>query len=182
MLQLNQYGGNAERVDQAFKEPARSQRIQRPLPNTVLSQTDTDLKLFDALSSFKIYTNQVSMHLADGWRHRIFALLDDLYEPDSWDTDDKVTEMPAFKTFMKVILELQPTRLPGIGISSAGSLVAAWYLGEDRLTIICDADDKVQFILSASVDGDLESANVKTKASRISESLGPFRPERWLAV
>ncbi|RUU93363.1 hypothetical protein EOB59_03415 [Mesorhizobium sp. M7A.F.Ca.MR.176.00.0.0] len=140
------------------------------------------MKLFNTLSAFKIYTNQISMHLADGWRQRIFALLDELYEADSWDTEDKVTELPAFKTFIKVILELKPTRLPGIGISSGGSLVAAWYFGDDRLTIVCDAEDKVSFILSATVDGEIESASVKTKASRILESLGPFHPERWLAA
>jgi hypothetical protein len=136
-------------------------------------------ELFDSLASFKIKTSTVAMHLDDQWRLRFFTQLDNLLDEPSWDPEDKPPSLESFTTLLRMLLLLAPERRPGLGASSDGNLVAAWTVGNDRLTIQTLRNDRVKWSLSCDLDGARESAAGNSTLSNLREILSPYRPDRW---
>lgn len=136
-------------------------------------------QLYDALASAKTLAAQVSMHIDQDWRSRLFAQLDDLLDVDDWHKDDKPVEVSSFETFLRMIIYQGVKRRPGLGVSHRGNLIAAWTTGTDRLTVEFLPGDMVKWVLSCEIEGELERAAGETPVRRLPQVLGAFQPNRW---
>jgi hypothetical protein len=154
------------------------QRSALPIKSVLTKKTLSE-ELFDALASFKIKTSTVAMYLDDQWRLRFFRQLDSLLDQESWDREDKPPSLESFSTMLRMLLLLAPERRPGLGATSDGNLVAAWTVGDDRLTVQALRNDRVKWVLSCNLDGARESAAGSSTLSNFREILSPYRPDRW---
>lgn len=136
-------------------------------------------RLYDALADAKTTTAQIAMHFDGDWRDRLFHQLDTLLEADAWHSDDQPFGAESYLTFLRILLLIRPLRRPGLGVSNAGNLIAAWTRGDDRLTIECLPQDKARWVVACTIDGDRELAAGDTAVARLPETLAPYRPERW---
>ena len=192
--------GPSKEVDQspfALLEPAfspktremarRAQALQSPLSpgslrsKAVLMSIDKPLaeRLFDALADVKILTSQVAMHLDRDWRARLFQQLDSLHDPAEWEEGDEPIQHSSFATFLKAMLSINPARRPGLGLSHAGHLVAAWTTGQDRLTIEFLSGDRIRWVLSRRYDDETERFAGDMAVARLADGLAPYHPQHW---
>ena len=157
--------------------------LQSPLSPASLSLSPSGMaieeRLFDATSSVKMLTAQVAMHMNKEWRDKLFSQIDSLHDLDEWDADDKPVKKSSFATFLKTILQIRPQRHPGLGLTYEGYLIAAWTTGQDRLTTEFLPNDRVRWVLTRNLDGEVERATGETKVSRLYECLNPYQPDHW---
>ncbi len=163
------------RINTVGQQPPKSTLPIKSLPTKKTLSED----LFDTLASFKIKTSTVAMHLDDQWRLRFFRQLDSLLDEESWDREDKPPSLESFTTMLRMLLLLAPERRPGLGATSDGNLVAAWTVGNDRLTIQALRNDRVKWALSCDLDGARETAAGNSTLSNLRGILSPYRPDRW---
>jgi hypothetical protein len=180
-------------IEQAFSSETReiSHRVHalqnRPSPASLPeARFETDSRslqelLFDAVAGAKILTSQVAMHLDKDWRQRLFSQLETLHDLAEWEEGDQAIQQSSFSTFLKAILSILPARRPGLGQSSAGHLIAAWTMGEDRLTIEFMPSDRVRWVLSRYFDGEPERFAGETSVSRLINGLAGHHPEHWFS-
>jgi hypothetical protein len=135
--------------------------------------------LFDALATVKIMTSQVAMHMDAQWRGKLFHQLDSLHDPAEWEEGDQPIQQSSFATFLKAMLSIKPERRPGLGLSHAGHLIAAWTTGHDRLTIEFLPNDHIRWVLSRHYDDDTERFAGDTRVDRLSKGLASYHPEHW---
>lgn len=139
-------------------------------------------RLFDATASVKILTSQIAMHLEREWRDKLFRQLDSLHDPNEWEPDDEPVQQASFATFLKAIVQIRPKRRPGLGLSHAGHLIAAWTKQADRLTIEFLPDDRVRWVIGRIRDDEPEHIAGQTRVSRLAEALAPYDPEIWFSL
>lgn len=138
---------------------------------------------FDATAVVKTLTSQVAMHLDREWRAKLFRQIDSLHDPAEWEAGDSPVGQASFATFLKAICDLKPKRLPGLGLTSTGHLIAAWTTARnDKLTIEFLPNDQVRFVLSIVHSGDTERIACKTHVARLRERISQFTPNRWFDV
>lgn len=138
-------------------------------------------RLYTALADAKVLTSKVAMHLSADWRARLFAQLDDLMNIQDWHDDDQPVLRTSFATFLRMIINQNPERRPGLGVSHQGNLIAAWSDSADRLTIEFLPNDLARWVLSCEIDGERERAAGETPIARLPEVLRPYKPERWFS-
>lgn len=136
-------------------------------------------KLYDATSEVKILTSQVSMYLTREWRDRVFKQLDSLHDINEWDSDTSPIQKGSYKTFLRLVIALKPNKHPGLGLSDKGFLLAAWMVGQDRLTTEFLPNDNIRWTLSTLVDDEMDRAAGVTKVSRLLGNLLPYQPNKW---
>jgi len=150
-----------------------------PASFNVSSFETLDERLFDATVSVKIALSQVSMHMDRSWRDTLFHQIDSLHDVDEWEEDDKPIDKRSFASFIRWIILINPQRLPGMGLSYIGNVIAAWTHGSDRLTAEFLPDDRVKWVLSRCIDEETERASGITSVSRLHKCLAPYNPETW---
>jgi|SRR5712692_2285486 len=138
-------------------------------------------RLFDATANVKILTSQIAMHLEREWRDKLFRQLDSLHDPKEWEPDDEPIQQASFATFLKAIIQIKPKRRPGLGLSHAGYLIAAWTDKFDRLTIEFLPNDRVRWVIGRPRDDEPEHIAGQTRVSRLAETLAPYNPEIWFS-
>lgn len=148
---------------------------------TVTKQDDLAHQLFDALAQAKILASKVAMHLDTAWRHKLFRQLDSLHDIAEWEPGDEPLQRESFVTFLKAILNMNPKRRPGLGLSHAGHLVAAWMTNGDRLTIEFLAHDRVRWVLSRCKGDVPERFAGETSVELLAESLAQYNPDHWFS-
>jgi hypothetical protein len=155
-----------------------------PSPGSIPSIKQDDLahQLFDALAQVKIFASQVAMHLDTEWRNKLFRQLDSLHDIDEWEPGDEPIQRDSFATFLRAILSINPKRRPGLGLSQAGHLVAAWKTNNDHLTIEFLAHDRVRWVLSRYIEGDVpERFAGETRVDLLATRLAAYNPEHWFS-
>jgi hypothetical protein len=158
-----------------------------PSPGSALPAPQAELddlahRLFEALAAVKIHTSTVAMHLDKEWRDKLFRQLDSLHDMDEWELDDEPIQKASFDTFLKAMLSIKPKRRPGLGLSHAGHLVAAWTTNQDRLTIEFLAHDRVRWVLSRKLAGDEpERFAGETRIELLAARLAEYNPEHWFS-
>src|SRR5260370_14230958 len=138
-------------------------------------------RLFDALAVVKRLTATVAMHLDTEWRRTLFRQLDSLHDPEEWELDNEPVKQSSFATFLKAILRMRPERRPGLGLSQAGHLIAAWTTGRDRLTIEFLPYDHLRWVLSRYYNDEPVRIAGQMTVSRLAEQLAPYEPSRWFS-
>ena len=174
--------GDIEKLLKDLIPPAPSAKTVLPfVPGHAVRQKSLDELLFDTLADFKIHTAKVAMHLERGQRDKLFSQFDSLLDAEEWDKDDTPPSLESFKSFLRLLLMIKPSRKPGLGATSDGRIIAAWTSGRDRLTIECLSDDTVRWVLSRTLNGQRERAAGETKLQRVNTVLGPYDPECWFS-
>ena len=137
--------------------------------------------LFDARSSVKILISQISMHLKQEWREKLFRQIDLLHEIDEWETDDKPINPLAFKSFIRWALQGKADRCPNFGLSNDGNLLASWLTDKDRLTIEFLPHNRAKWIVSIYILGVPERSAGQSDINRLFAILGPYGSDRWFS-
>jgi hypothetical protein len=94
-----------------------------------------EVQLFDNAAQLKVSFSQIAMHLTTEWRAAIFKQLDFLLKPEDWQEDSALIEVPTFMTFLRFLIFAAPNRLPSLGVSPNGNVLAAWLKGAERITV-----------------------------------------------
>lgn len=173
-----------------FSEPARLLEKQigelriPPSPGSMpVVERSLEERLFDATAGVKILTSRVAMHLDREWRNRLFRQLDSLHEPEEWEPRNEPVQGASFATFLKAIVGLQPKKRPGLGLSQAGHLIAAWTNGSDRLTIEFLGNDRVRWVIGRrDEDGQLEQIAGHVNVAALAVALSPYNPNSWFSA
>jgi hypothetical protein len=122
------------------------------------------------------------VHLEQEFQDRLFRQLDSLHETDQWEEGDQPLNRSSFQTFLKAILTIRPERMPGLGLSQVGNLIAAWTTARDRLTIEFFPNDRISWVLARYHDNDdADRSAGQTNVSELVECLAPYRPEHWFS-
>lgn len=137
----------------------------------------TDELLFDARADVKILTSKVSMHLPSEFRRNLFNQVDLIHDPEDWDPDDAPANKGSFASFLRWYLISLPDRGPGLGLSSAGNIIAAWVSNKNKLILEFLPSDKVKWIVTRFVGGESERASGQTSIQRLFEVLQPYNPK-----
>jgi hypothetical protein len=166
----------------AFAKPSTTPSNRQIATKGAASSLEVGLeeKLFNSKAAFKITTNLVAMHLDKGWRDKLFSQVDALLNADDWQFDDEPIQPSSSLTFIRMLIFLRARR-PGLGATSDGNIVASWTTGRDRLTIVCQPNDSVRWVLLISNDKQPETAAGQTVISRIPAVLQPYNPHRWFS-
>jgi hypothetical protein len=164
-----------------WRTPIPAPSALRSSPTTAKSASLTE-RLFDALAAFKLKTATLAAsHFNPEERARLFKQLDSLLDADSWDSADVITTEASFTTLLRMVLFLKGRR-PALGVTSSGNFIATWTEGDDRLTIECQPEDHVRWVLVQNLDGQRETAAGETTARRLPEVLRPYDPpKRWFS-
>jgi hypothetical protein len=163
---------------------AATRTLVNPTPSGYDNRRPPDLpidrQLFGALAFFKVKTAMLAAgHFSREKRDRLFRQLDSLLDIESWDSADPVPNEASFTTLLRMVLFLQG-RPPALGITGSGTFLATWTEGDDRLTIECQPEDHVRWVLIQNLDGQRESAAGETTIRRLPEVLRPYDPpQRW---
>jgi hypothetical protein len=153
------------------------------VPVRKTSQKLIDEELFDARAMAKIAASQVSMYLREGWRDRLFYQLDKLLAPEEWDPEDKPLQAQSFDTFLKAICDLNPTKRPGLGLSYAGHLIAAWRSDlspDDRVSLEFMPNGKVKLIGSRLVQDETVAFSAIAPLAALKRTLADMNCSAWL--
>lgn len=140
-----------------------------------------ELRLYDARAQAKILISKVAMHMGGGWRRGLYRQLDSLLDIEEWLDGETPLGTNSFATFMRLMLLIQPKVRPGLGLTSKGNLIATWQANNARLSVECQPNDKIRFVLSHEIDDKPESAAGDSTVGRFLEVLAPYNPDQWLA-
>ena len=138
-------------------------------------------QLFDARANVKILVSQVSMHLSNELRERLFQQIDLLHDPDEWEDGDEPIHLKSFKTFLRWFYLNNPKNLPSFGLSSRGNFITSWMANNnnDRLILEFLPDDRVKWFITKQFEDGSDNVTGTTMLNRISKMLRPFKPEEW---
>jgi len=92
-------------------------------------------QLFENGAQLKVSFSNIAMHLTTKWRTTIFEQLDFLLMLENWQDDSALIQMPTFLTFLRFLIFAAPNRLPSLGVSPNGNVLAAWLKGDERITV-----------------------------------------------
>lgn len=173
---------NSTAINEIARQLAELTTPLSPASLPLVSQPRTlQESLFDATASVKILVSQVAMHMDRNWREKLFRQIDSLHDLEEWDNEDKPIRRASFATFLKAILQIKPLRHPSLGLSYEGYLIAAWTLGQDRLITEYLPNDRVRWILTRHIDGEIERASGQTLVYRLTQCLAAYQPEHWFS-
>jgi hypothetical protein len=82
--------------------------------------------LFENRGELKLLTGQVAMHLSAEERRSLFSSIDRLLDIANWEDESSQIDIEAFRTYLRFTIHAHPRRIPNLGVSSDGALLAAW--------------------------------------------------------
>lgn len=127
-------------------EQIGSMRQQPRRVTDALRNGSQEEALFDNLIEAKQLTSQLSMHLTPRWREMLFAQLDRLLSFDNWDHDSSLLALPSLRTFLRFVIYGAVSRMPALGISDSGCLLASWRSPSARASVRFMPDDKAELV------------------------------------
>ena len=113
-----------------------SEAATLPLPPSL------EVLLFDNGAQLKVSFSQIAMHFTTEWRTAIFEQLDFLLKPKDWQEDSAFIEVATFLTFLRFLVFAAPNRVPSLGVSPNGNVLAAWLKCDERITVQFLPDDR----------------------------------------
>lgn len=155
----------------------------RPSLRAIFSQAgDLEEQLHEARRQAKTEILKLAPRISDEWLRNLRWQLDEILNPEAWDDDDKVLSVDSWQSFLRGLFIIRPRRLPGIGLSRDGNIVASWSRTTEHLDIEFKPHDQARWVLAAEIDGQVERASGRTSAFRLTEVLAPYQPERWFVA
>lgn len=136
-------------------------------------------RLFDASAAAKQMIASVSMHIDTLRRARLYKQLDSMHTVEEWNEGDVPLSIASFESFLRTLFLLSPSRLPSLGLTHDGHLLAAWTQAQDQLVIEFLPSRRVRWSLARTTDSQTERAAGENAISRLRSVLSPYEPERW---
>lgn len=136
----------------------------------------------EALAAFKEKMSPVSMHFSSAFRSGMIEQVERLLSEESWDETDSPPTDGAFNTFLRFMLVFRPDRRPGIGADGDGSIIAAWTVEQNRLTIECFAKNKINWHVTRLREAGLERAGGESWVGSFRRTLEAFEPNVWFKI
>lgn len=85
--------------------------------------------LFKNRADLKLITSRVAMHLTNDQRNGIFLAIDQLLDVAEWeDESSQITDF-VFRSFLRFVIFARLRRIPNLGVSPDGILLAGWHAG-----------------------------------------------------
>jgi hypothetical protein len=151
--------------------------------HAILSRTDDlESQLQEVKRAAKIEISNLAPRISNEWLVNLRWQLDEILDPDSWDDDDKILSVDSWRSFLRGLFIIRPKRLPGIGISRDGNVVASWSRASEHLDVEFKPNDQTRWVLAAENKGEIERVSGRTSAFRLPEVLAPYQPERWFVA
>lgn len=144
------------------------------------SEKSIKSQLQEKIIDLKLDTAQVAMYIDKNWRNELFKRIDSLFDSENWDEQDSLVDAASFATFLRMVIHEWPVKLPSLGASYGGHLLAAWVVNENKLTIEFFPNDEVRWTVIWSIKGKREKAAGITTSTRLSEVLSPYNASQWL--
>lgn len=166
--------GDANAMRHIYAEVDRL-KYKKPLTHVKRFKSGSEsleVTLFDVKAELKIITSEVSMHIDSILREKLFKQIDRIHDPDEWEDNDLPMNPTSYRNFITGLVKISPKRGPGLGVSVAGNVVAAWMDGESRL-ILEFAKDSVIWVVSRRINGEEEFVSGKTNLKRLYANLKP---------
>lgn len=126
----------------AAVQPTTARSLRASEAATLPPPPSLEVQLFDNSAQLKVSFSQIAMHLTTEWRTTIFEQLDFLLKPEDWQEDSALIEVATFLTFLRFLIFTAPNRVPSLGVSPNGNVLAAWLKGDERLTVQFLPDDR----------------------------------------
>lgn len=126
--------------------------LAEPRHGTSLFEDTVELKLFNNAADVKIQFGEVLRHLSVRWRPEVFAQIDELLDPNAWNDESSLIDRRSFGTFLRFLDFARPSRLPALGISHDGNLMAAWILVHARVFVTFMSSDRVEATFLGQTD------------------------------
>ncbi|MGA3004919.1 MAG: hypothetical protein ABSE20_24690 [Acetobacteraceae bacterium] len=142
-------------------------------------EADKMHRLFNASAALKMAASEVSMHLPELWRRRLFENIDDLHDPDDWDESDQLADPDSFKTFLRAVLHLGIRKNMMLGISDDGNILAGLRRGSDSLAFAFLPGDRIRWSIVEHEGDTTNSAGGTTSLERLPNTLKSYNPEAW---
>lgn len=136
-------------------------------------------RLFNVSAQLKILVSQVSMHLPDEWRRRLFRKIDGLHDPEDWEDTDRPVALDSFTNFLRLALQTGPITGMSIGVSPEGHFLVGWIDGRDSLSLEFVGSDEVRWAVVRYIGEQRESAVGRTNRERLPHILKPFTLPNW---
>ena len=159
-----------------------SPSMLRAAPEIVETKRSLAHELFDARASAKQLVARIAMHIDEKRRRRLFHQIDLMHDFDEWESEDSVLELSSFASFLRSLFDISPQRLPSLGMTHDGKVLAAWQKGNDRLVIEYLPSLRARWSLSRDIEGEIERGAGVCQTSRLREVMKPYSPEHWFAA
>ncbi len=161
-----------------LNDPKLYRILRRPRTGHLPGKTIEE-KLFDRLATFSMHLSKVGMHFDPMWREGLFSALTFLLSADAWDPDDLLPNNASFSSFTRMMIYLNPTSLPALGVSNDGNIQAAWVETDHSLILEFPPSMEISWAYVGKVDGEIESVAGHSPIARLIPSLTPYHPKRW---
>jgi hypothetical protein len=83
--------------------------------------------LFNNRADLKLLTSEVAMHLSGEERHTLFSAIDRLLSIMDWEDDSSQINEQSFRSFLRFTIYAHPRKIPNLGVSPDGALLAGWH-------------------------------------------------------
>jgi hypothetical protein len=137
----------AEAISQPGEPPAKLEQLTELDHDEPAGAVDDnepiELKLFNNAADVKMQFGEVLRHLSIVWRPEVFSQIDQLLNPAEWNEESSLIERASFRTFLRFLDYGRPTRVPSLGVSHDGYLMAAWVIEGVKLFVTFLPDDRV---------------------------------------
>ncbi len=115
--------------------------VEFPEPTTLSAYTkgspeigSLDLQLFDNAAELKISMSRVAMYLLDIWRDSIRERINSLLAIEYWEEEQSSTiARTSFVGFLQFVTHVKARRLPSLGVSGQGHLLASWQKADKKV-------------------------------------------------
>ena len=124
-------------------------------------------QLFVVRAALKAWVSQVSMHLTEEWRSRLFRQIDLIHDPEEWESNDELTDAGSFLTFLRLVLLAGPPGRPGLNVLPNGNLIAGWVRDRDTLNIEFLPRDEMRWSIVRRFEDHVERAAGFTTLKRL---------------
>lgn len=152
------------------------------LQATFSNAGDLGAQLQEVKRQAKIEISKVAYRISNEWLNNLRWQLDEILDPDVWDDDDQILSIESWQCFLRGLFIIRPKRLPGLGLSQVGNIVASWSRGSEHLDVEFKPNDQTRWVLAAETNGEIERVSGRTSAFRLPEILAPYQPERWFVA
>lgn len=161
----------------ALKNPYVTSDISQYLEN---NESTLQEKVFDSLAKVKILTSQVSMHISQEKREKLFRQFDFILDSEDWDEEDRLVNVESYQVFLSWFVNSSPNVNPGIGLNDNGNIIASWQVDKSRLILEFFPGKSVKWIISNYINEELERAAGVSNMLRLLDVLSGFNIKRFL--
>lgn len=163
---------SAATLPRQFIEPVRLG--EDPVPVSLENRNSDSDRLFEAVANAKIWASRLAMRFSPIARSRIFKQLDMLHDPDDWMDGDIPVQLESFKSFIRCMLIEAIDGVPSLALTPSGNITALWRFENLNLNVEFFPYDKIRFLATRKVEGDIERYAGSTVTKRLSSILGPL--------